>query len=411
MTSPRGTVRQVRLAALVLIALAFVVFLLGGLLGPHRGPRVEEAIGPSPWQWETFSGAALEKREDAFAWAWPGVGRVSLDETWQTHAVDTMKRYDPPYAAVLLQNLSTGQMLAVAGTSGVEAFAGEPFQHPLLGQRYVAASIMKLPTAAVLLETGEAKTATMAPCTGAFKLPDGTVANHGNADHGQLTLADALAVSCNTVFARYAQRIGWPKLEEMVERVGWTQRAMGVPATQLPQVEGDLEGIALSEAASGFGHVLVTPWHMLSLASLLGAGGQALPPRWIERDWNAVPVVQVEACGSPCVVMPGQWWHPTVANELLVALKGTVHHRNGTAWRGFYTPAGVYRLPQDVTVYAKTGSLNNPDPQGYLTWFVGVVKREGQAPLGMVTMVLNQPEWKIRAASLAGEILATYPGW
>ena len=401
--SRNPSIRQERQWALGLLLLAFITFFIGSFFG--RGPQ-KSAAPPVPWTWRAFGRARLKPTGAPGQWVWPGVGRVSLSAPWQAHVEKTVARFAPPQAAVLIQELPSGRMLAAAGFGPGGAPGAQAFQHPVLGRRLVAASIMKVPTAAALLENNIATIHTASRCNGRYTVSGGSVENHGWGDYGQLTLARALAKSCNTVFARYAQQVGWPPILAARTRLGWREPAWGVPATEKPVVPASLKGLELSQASAGFGHVLVTPWHMLSLTSVLGGGGAPKPPVWIK---TTQPLAERTGCGAPCQPHPPQALNKAVAANLLLALRDGVHDPIGTAHKGFFTPGGRYRLPDIYEVHAKTGSLNSPDPKGYLTWFVGVVTKNGQPHLGVVSMVLNEPVWRIRAAGLAGELLSSAP--
>lgn len=400
-----------RQSGLLLIAGVFLVFLVGSFLGPAGQklsfrPKADRAF--SKWTWAAFSRAKLEAQPDG-SYRWPGTGQVVVNPAWQKKADGLLSRFAPPYGALLVQDMADGQILAASGFSKREPFQGHSFQHPFLGRRVVAASLVKTPVAAVLMEREIAGPASMAPCTAVFKTQGCEVENALRRDRGQITLALTLATSCNTTMARYSQKLGWSPILEMLDRVGWLAPAYGLPKTVPGKAPTDAEDCVLAESASGYGHVELTPWHMLGLQSTLAGDGQPKAPNFIrfKSDLKANEPANQKAladCGTACNFSPPRVWTIGLAKSLKSAHKGTVHDAMGTGHRAFFR-GGRYRLPEGVTVYGKTGSLTNPDPNGFLTWFGAVVERPGKSPLAVVSIVINDPVWHIKASGLMAELL------
>lgn len=407
--SDKEKTRRVRTSGLLLILFSFLIYTIGSLGGPGRQFRTARR-GSRDWQnwtWTAFSKAKLKESKPG-EYVWPGMGVVRVDPAWQKHVESTVEKFKPPYVAVLIQDQETGQVLAAVGFDKSGSFSGQSFQHPILGQKFVAASVVKTPFAAVLMERGIASPATMAPCTAVYKVANGAVENALRHEKGPQTLAQTLATSCNTVMARYAQKTGWPPILEMLDRVGWLSPALGVPATLPGEAPAKAEDLLLSQSASGYGHVFVGPWHMLALTSALSGEGQGKAPRFINplTPWPDSVVAQ---CGPPCEEKQPRFWSDVVGKQLLTAHEGTVHDPAGTGHKAFYHN-NKFRLPSDIEVFGKTGSLDSDDPKGFLTWFIGAVEKDGKPKLAVVSLVINEPTWKVKAAGLMGEILANFPG-
>jgi len=60
-----------------------------------------------------------------------------------------------------------------------------------------------------------------------------------------------------------------------------------------------------------------------------------------------------------------------------------------------------------VSVAGKTGTLTDYKTNRYYTWFVGFAPAE-QPEVAFSTLVVNTPNWTIKAPQLAREVLRSY---
>jgi penicillin-binding protein 2 len=164
--------------------------------------------------------------------------------------------------------------------------------HPLLNR----ATQMVLPpgsafkplAAVALLETGTVSPQAEFFCKGYLRASDRLrcemFARQG-IGHGRVTLADALAQSCNVYFFHHAERMGGGPLVAWAERFGFG-RPSGV---DLPgEAPGNLPGmskekpITIAEArmmAIGQGELTATPLQMLRMIAAVANGGRLVVPR------------------------------------------------------------------------------------------------------------------------------------
>ena len=92
---------------------------------------------------------------------------------------------------------------------------------------------------------------------------------------------------------------------------------------------------------------------------------------------------------------------PEVAATLVRAMARTVSE--GTGFHGFHDDAGRAYL-EGVTVGGKTGTLTGAEPYRAFTWFVGNAEGGGRR-LSLAVMVANGPLWRVKAPTLARQVL------
>jgi cell division protein FtsI/penicillin-binding protein 2 len=76
---------------------------------------------------------------------------------------------------------------------------------------------------------------------------------------------------------------------------------------------------------------------------------------------------------------------------------------NGSAFKSFHDAKGKPYLP-GVAVSGKTGTLTDYKQNRFYTWFVGFAPAEAPE-IAISTLVVNTPEWRIKASYLARETL------
>ncbi len=81
----------------------------------------------------------------------------------------------------------------------------------------------------------------------------------------------------------------------------------------------------------------------------------------------------------------------------------------GTARKYFKDKQGKPFLP-GIAVAGKTGTLTRTKPYRAYTWFVGFAPADDPV-VAIAVLAVNSPEWKVKAASLASEMLRTYFDW
>jgi len=78
----------------------------------------------------------------------------------------------------------------------------------------------------------------------------------------------------------------------------------------------------------------------------------------------------------------------------------------GTSRRAFHDRRGRPML-KDITIAAKTGSIDGTDPAGHYSWFAAYAPIN-DPQIAIVALVVNQAKWKIKASHLGEQALEAF---
>lgn len=327
---------------------------------------------------------------------------VALDpRTGAVQALVSLPSFDPnPLTAH-----DTAQ--AEAAYDELDQDPDRPLANRALAERFPPGSVFKvIDSAAALL--GDFAPDTVIPGGTEYTPPTAGQAI-GNAPGvscpGDLTLARALAVSCNTAFARLAaEELGADPLRETAAAFGFGDEELqvgrldggGLPVAasvtgelQRPDGQDDPPTVALS--AIGQASVQMTPLHGAMLAATVANGGVQMRPYLVEQlqDSDLRPVYRAspEELRRP---IPGE-----VAGQLRDMMVGVVTGgTGGNASISGYVVGGK-------TGTAETGG-DNPDHG----WFVGFAIDDG-VPVSAVAVFLENAGGggSSEAARIAGQVM------
>ncbi|CAM4370032.1 peptidoglycan D,D-transpeptidase FtsI family protein [Paenibacillus tarimensis] len=231
----------------------------------------------------------------------------------------------------------------------------ETVNHAL--QPVAPGSVFKLVTAAAALESGVIEPKETFRCNGEYGryglscwLPGG---------HGELTLTEALAQSCNVAFAALSERLSAGKLSAAARqlglgrRIGWySEKGNGVLKGPLRPLAEEAEGrIFASEAetsadsgivaqtAIGQRDAAVTPLQAANLVVSLLQGGRVLAPRLVKeiRYANGQTMMSFPLQDSPS---PAGRISASTASTLLKGMEAVMDHGTGRT----IGQAGSWRL-------------------------------------------------------------------
>ena len=260
--------------------------LLGKLDGNGQGiSGIERAFD------ETLSAAAgsLSVRffVDATGRVLPGEGKEILDRNYQSCAgialtvdADVQRIAETALGkscirsgCVLIMDIATGEMLAVANTEGSEVNRAL--------QAYSVGSVFKPLLAAFALEQGVSKKFTYT-CTGECRIGDTRFPCYGKKAHGKQHMKQALENSCNTYFINLMQEIDASRFLSFCRSLGFGQ---GIPLCDgltcsggsLPNERDLLLAGERANLAFGQGKLLASPVQILSVYQMLATGLQTPP--------------------------------------------------------------------------------------------------------------------------------------
>lgn len=244
-----------------------------------------------------------------------------------------------------------------------EALTADPNQ-PLLN-RPIARTIppgstFKVVTAAAALESGKYHMDTVIPGPKTYQLPGSNVKlpNWTNAEcgpGGQITLADALAISCNTAFAWLGNQLGADALREQAEKFGFGtsfDTPLRAATSRFPDRPDDAQ---TAMSAIGQYDVRSTTLQMAMVAAAIANGGVTMHPALVSEisspDLTTLERTKPEdfqrAMSEPN------------AAELTQMLVGVVEH--GTGSNG-----GI----AGVQVAGKTGTAQTSKNRPSIAWYI-----------------------------------------
>ena len=181
-----------------------------------------------------------------------------------------------------------------------EALLADP-AHPLFHRAIQMAlppgSVFKTVTAVALLESAGLDPAATFYCQGYLKQPDrqrcAVYVRHGTG-HGDVTLAEALAESCNVYFFHHAEKLPPQALVDWARRLGFGQptgvdlpgEARGIVPTpdSIRKLEGHGWHTADTQAMSvGQGSLTATPLQVVRMMAAVANGGLLVTPHVVRQ--------------------------------------------------------------------------------------------------------------------------------
>lgn len=185
--------------------------------------------------------------------------------------------------SVQIYNYKTGEVLCMVSSPGIDpanpgAIPDGAYINRAINATYVPGSVYKLVTLAAALENIEDIHERTFTCNGSV-IVEGVRLNCTGV-HGNQTIEQALAHSCNCAFSELAQLLGPDVLAEYSEKLGMTTSHTldGIPTAAGSYEKFDLGTVNLSWSAIGQATDLVCPYSMLRLAGAIANGGTLVEP-------------------------------------------------------------------------------------------------------------------------------------
>jgi peptidoglycan glycosyltransferase len=237
----------------------------------------------------------------------------------------------------------------------------KPLFNRAIQETYAPGSTFKLVTAAAALETGDYDADSLVPGGAALDLPqtDNTLPNHSGGTCGgeEVTLTQALMVSCNVAFGALGLELGEDALREQAEKFGFGQRYLeGLGGQAVSAFPDDAAGPLIAYDAIGQHDVRASPLQMALVTATIANGGQGMVPYLV--DEVRAPDLSVLEKTSP-EEMPDQAMSSSSAGELTQMMVEVVD-------RGTATPAQI----PGIKVAGKTGTAQRAEELAPYAWFV-----------------------------------------
>jgi peptidoglycan glycosyltransferase len=243
---------------------------------------------------------------------------------------------------------------------------GDPLLNRATAWNPPPGSTFKLVTAAAALESGDYTPDTVIDAPSSYTLT-GTSTQVGNfagtscASAGEMTLADALRISCNTAFLGLGGDLGADAMDEQAEKFGFSSRYEVPFSTAASQYDPDPDEMSTAQvelSGIGQGSVAATPLQVAMVSAAIANGGEVMQPFSVDtvRD----PQLEVVRETSPQGL--GRAVSEKTAGQLTDMMKSVVESGSGTS-------AQI----SGVQVAGKTGTAQHGDTSetNPHVWFTG----------------------------------------
>jgi penicillin-binding protein 2 len=259
-------------------------------------------------------------------------------------------------------------------------------------------SVFKIVSAIADLSSGVDPAAPVS-CQGYLRTPDAlrcAIYRHYGIGHGPVTLADALAKSCNVYFFHHAEQFGASPLLNWAERFGLGARTgIDLPsevagALRPREQAGKQPSLDAKQIAIGQGPMTVTPLQMARVVAAIGNGGLLVAPHVADRSIRP----QTDSIASSDELsFPTPYPIAGLTEEMLAPIRRglveAVVDEDGTA----HATVGQAR----ISVAGKTGTAETGGGRPEHSWFVGYAPAE-QPRVAFVVVI----EYAGNAATAAG---------
>ncbi|HHZ12757.1 MAG: peptidoglycan D,D-transpeptidase FtsI family protein [Caldicoprobacterales bacterium] len=326
---------------------------------------------------------------------------LTIDADLQQYADDILGKHK---GSVVVMDYQTGEVLAMVSHPTFnpnklgEDIAGDALVSRATEGLYAPGSIFKIIVAASALENLENVLEETFDCRGTTEIGTQNISCYGGEAHGQVDLAQAMALSCNGDFARLGVEVGRAKLLKTGEAFGFNQDFifpdLKLVASRLPLKPGvSKEKLALTSI--GQGDVQVTPLHMAMVASAVANRGIMMEPKLVYQV--------VGRNGKVQKALESRVYRKSMSEEV----SQTIHDMMKDVVSEGTGKAAAIKGKQ---VAGKTGTAEIVDEDSGTrnnAWFIGFVS-DSKSKVAIALVLEDMPSGQTggkAAAPLAGKIL------
>ncbi len=281
-----------------------------------------------------------------------GIQWIIEDELYQG-----LQLYGAQRGTIIVMEPKTGAVLGLANwptydPNNYPESDPEIFQNAAISAQYEPGSIFKVITMAAALDADVIEPDSQYIDSGSITIGERVILNSSRTGAGEVTAAQALALSINVVTAQIAEELGYPEFYNYVRRFGFGQATEVDLADEIPgavKSPGSEEWSFSDLGTNSFGQgIAVTPIQMVNSVAAIANGGYLMRPYVIQSRAYDDQVQQTE----PTVA--NQAISPESAAQITEMMVGVVEVGATAAYAPGYTVAG------------KTGTAQIPGEGGYL---------------------------------------------
>ncbi len=288
---------------------------------------------------------------------------------------------------VIVSNYKTGEILCMVSSPSIdplnppETLPEGVYINRAIGAAFVPGSVFKLVTLTAALNTMPDINTRTFQCNGSVDVNGVTITCTGC--HGNQTIEQALANSCNCAFAQLSLDLGADTLAEYAQKLGITtsNKLDSINSAVGAYVKDEYKSAALAWSGIGQSEDLVCPYSMLRIVSAVANGGSLVEPSLLGVSTERTPILDA-----------------SVASKMKSMMNYNVVYKYG----GQSTFPGL-----DICAKTGTAEVSNKDdtevkqPHG---WFVGFLNNAAH-PYAFVVLVENGGSGLGAAGSVANTVL------
>ena len=331
----------------------------------------------------------------------PLKAKLTLKNSFQKFIKQTVERYHPDYASVVVMDPKTGKLLAV-----VDHIRSKKFRNDV-GSLYnkatfPAASVFKVITAAAGIDTELVSPDDRMPFNGkGHTLYKSNLSNRIHKWTRWPSFKKAFARSYNPVFGKLGFKIGGSTLQEYANRFKFNENLQLELPVEISRANIPQKGYELAEKASGYTKkTTLSPLQGAMIASTVINKGVMMAPFIFQGVSDSDGVIrylpEIREIGHP------------ISKDSAEKIAGMMNQTivNGTS-RGSFRGFSRDRILSHLYIGGKTGSLTGNEPRGKYDWFVGFAqsKEDPSQSIAFSVMIINKNYWYVRSAQLARKFI------
>ncbi len=331
---------------------------------------------------------------------------TTLDTQIQKTAYNALGSFD---GAVIVMEPKTGKILAMVSKPDydpntikqdwetVSSDDSTALYNRATQGKYAPGSVFKIFTATEYYRENPRKYKDYSYDCNSFITADGkTIHCAGNTSHGNETLQSSFANSCNVSFANIALTLDRERFQKTCESMLFNQNLpirLESSKSSFSLTDTDSAGMVM-ETGIGQGKTLVSPLHMLLVASAVDNGGMVMTPYLVDHTENA--------SGDTISTSEPQEYKTILTSKEAKLLKRYM--------RSAVTDGTGSRLSgQSYEAYGKTGTAQISDTTNQTNaWFTGFAKKKGYEDLAVAVIVEKGGAGSSVAAPVAKKIFDVY---
>jgi peptidoglycan glycosyltransferase len=309
---------------------------------------------------------------------------TSLDIPLQQFMLDNLDQSTARYIGIVAMDPASGRILSMVGYDKTNQY-----NNPCIDNRFPAASIFKIVTAAAAIEKCDFNSCSTLKYNGKkHTLYKSQLKNRTNIYTNRITLKDSFAQSVNPVFGKIgALYLGKTVLENYAAAFGFNQNIdFEIPVAPSFVSLSD-EPYQWAEIASGFNHeTTLSPLHGALITSAILNQGRLVEPTIVDQITDETG--QVIYRGH--LITLNQAITPKASRVVNNLMKATI--RAGTCRTAFRD----YRKDQilsKLNIGGKSGSIDNKAHNVRYDWFVGFAEEKNGPEKLVVSVIVGHEKY------------------